>query len=79
MLKQHSRVFYFMDKELSRDIIIIALDNLIKTYSELLEIEENKENKEFFEYAINLASSVLSEISFKAKNQKPEWEKLYPN
>ena len=67
-----------MDQELKESIIIIALDNLIRTYSLILEEPQdtkNKEEREYIQYLINMAEAALGEFGTKVE-QKPQWDKL---
>ena len=65
-----------MDQELKNNITILALDNLIKSYSIALEDDEiTQEDREFIEFTINGALMILDEFG-KELNQKPQWDKI---
>lgn len=70
------------DKEvIKKSIIIIALDNLINTYSDILEDKEIKLNPEERELAINIinqAKEILLKETLEVSNpviQRPQWKK----
>lgn len=58
-------------EDIERNLIIIALDNLINTYSIALEDKETtEEDKEFFQTAISIAYNIIN------KYNKPQWDQL---
>lgn len=62
-----------MDKyEIRKNIIIIALDNLINTYTEVLE-NLNEEEKEFASLIIEEAKEMLSDQEIPNPIPRPKW------
>ena len=62
-----------MDKyEIRKNIIIIALDNLINTYTEVLE-NLNEEEKELASLIIEEAKEMLSDQEIPNPIPRPEW------
>lgn len=62
-----------MDKyEIRKNIIIIALDNLINTYTEVLDFL-NKEEKELASLIIKEAKEMLSDQEIPNPIPRPKW------
>lgn len=62
-----------MDKyEIRKNIIIIALDNLINTYTEVLE-DLNEEEKELASLIIEEAKEMLSDQEIPNPIPRPKW------
>lgn len=62
-----------MDKyEIRKNIIIIALDNLVNTYTDALEFL-NKEEKELASLIIEEAKEMLSDQEIPNPIPRPEW------
>lgn len=73
--------FYSMNEDIKNNIIIIALDNLVKNYSIALEeagTTLNNEDKETIQFIVDSAALILGEYSSKVINPKPEWNKILP-
>ena len=64
-----------MDQETKNYILLIALDNLVNTYSDALEILQlTQEEREFMPQVINSAQEISNEMS-NTKIKKPQWNK----
>lgn len=71
--------FIRMNEDIRNNIIVLALDNLIKSYSIALEEKEttlNEEDKEYAHYIVDSAALILGEYANKVNNQKPQWNKI---
>lgn len=68
------------EDDIQRNIILIALDNLIDTCNTFLEDTQNleKEQVELISTISNIAEKMLMEYSNNIKNQKPVWSQLNP-
>lgn len=67
-------------QNVERNIILIALDNLVDTCNNLLEDTQNleKEQVELINTISNIAEKMLMEYSANIKNPKPVWSQLNP-
>lgn len=68
-----------MDKDLKKNIIILALDNLISSYSIALEDAETtleKEDIETMQEIIQGAQEILLEYSQDITTPRPQWNKI---
>lgn len=68
-----------MTEDIKNNIIILALDNLIQSYSIMLEEKEtdlNETDVEYAHYIVDTAALILLEYSDKVKNQKPQWNQI---
>ena len=68
-----------MPEEVKKNIIILALDNLIHSYSIALENNENaldENDKEYLHYVIDSAALILGEYANIVNNQKPQWNRI---
>lgn len=68
------------EDDIQRNIILIALDNLVDTCNTFLEDTQNleKEQVELINTISNIAEKMLMEYSANVKNQKPVWSQLNP-
>lgn len=68
------------EDDIQRNIILIALDNLVDTCNTFLEDIQNleKEQVELISTISNIAEKMLMEYSANIKNQKPVWSQLNP-
>lgn len=68
------------EDDIQRNIILIALDNLVDTCNTFLEDTQNleKEQVELISTISNIAEKMLMEYSANVKNQKPVWSQLNP-
>ena len=68
------------EDDIQRNIILIALDNLVDTCNTFLEDTRNleKEQVELISTISNIAEKMLMEYSANIKNQKPVWSQLNP-
>lgn len=68
------------EDDIQRNIILIALDNLVDTCNTFLEDTQNleKEQIELISTISNIAEKMLMEYSANIKNQKPVWSQLNP-
>ena len=68
------------EDDIQRNIILIALDNLVDTCNTFLEDTKNleKEQVELINTISNIAEKMLMEYSANVKNQKPVWSQLNP-
>lgn len=67
-----------MDKyEIRKDIIIIALDNLVNTYTDALEFL-NEEEKELASLIIEEAKEMLSDQEIPNPIPRPKWNSKNP-
>lgn len=68
------------EDDIQRNIILIALDNLVDTCNTFLEDTQNleKEQVELISTISNIAEKMLMEYSANIKNQKPVWSQLNP-
>lgn len=70
-----------MKEDIKNNIIILALDNLIKDYSIALDDSEstlNKEDIEAMQFIVDSAALILGEYANKVIHPKPEWNKILP-
>ncbi len=68
-----------MSEEVKNNIIILALDNLIQSYSIALENNEttlDETDKEYLHYVVDSAALILGEYANLVNNQKPQWNKI---
>lgn len=67
-------------QNVERNIILIALDNLVDTCNNLLEDTQNleKEQVELINTISNIAENILMKYSANIKNPKPVWSQLNP-
>lgn len=68
-----------MPEDIKKNIIILALDNLIHSYSIALENNENtldETDKEYLHYVIDSAALILGEYADIVNNQKPKWNQV---
>nr|DAY45522.1 MAG TPA: hypothetical protein [Caudoviricetes sp.] len=64
-----------MKEEIKRNLTIIALDNLINTYSIALENKEiTQEDRNYLETCISIAYEIIKDIN--SQNNKPKWNQL---
>ena len=64
-----------MKEEIKRNLTIIALDNLINTYSSALENKEiTQEDRNYLETCISIAYEIIKDIN--SQNNKPKWNQL---
>lgn len=62
-----------MNQEIKNYILLIALDNLINTYKDVLDIVQlTTEETLFIEQIINSAQEIYNEM-YNPKIQKPKW------
>ena len=68
------------EDDIQRNIILIALDNLVDTCNTFLEDTQklDKEQVELISTISNIAEKMLMEYSANIKNQKPVWSQLNP-
>lgn len=68
------------EDDIQRNIILIALDNLVDTCNTFLEDTQklDKEQVELINTISNIAEKMLMEYSANVKNQKPVWSQLNP-
>lgn len=68
------------EDDIQRNIILIALDNLVDTCNTFLEDTQKleKEQVELISTISNIAEKMLMEYSANIKNQKPVWSQLNP-
>lgn len=68
------------EDDIQRNIILIALDNLVDTCNTFLEDTQKleKEQIELISTISNIAEKMLMEYSANIKNQKPVWSQLNP-
>lgn len=68
----------YMGEDIKNSVIILALDNLISSFSIALESKEiTPEDKEFMEFSIESARIILQEFNDKLQpNQKPQWDRI---
>lgn len=76
-------VYLIMDQQIRRDIIAIALTNLIEGINLSLEDNEtcpnNAEDKEYLEFLSSQAALILKEMADEDTNipiSKPKWDEL---
>lgn len=76
-------VYLIMDQQIRRDIIAIALTNLIEGINLSLEDNEtcpnNTEDKEYLEFLSSQAALILKEMADEDTNipiSKPKWDEL---
>lgn len=63
-----------MDQDIKNYILLIALDNLINTYKDALEIMQlTQEEIEFLHQMINSAQELYNEM-YNPKIKKPKWK-----
>lgn len=70
-----------MKEDIKNNIIILALDNLVKDYSIALDDSEstlNKEDREAMQFIVDSAAMILGEYAHKVIHPKPEWNKILP-
>lgn len=70
-----------MKEDIKNNIIILALDNLVKDYSIALDDSEstlNKEDREAMQFIVDSAALILGEYANKVIHPKPEWNKILP-
>lgn len=64
-----------MKEDIKRNLTIIALDNLINTYSIALENKEiTQEDRNYLETCISIAYEIIKDIN--SQNNKPKWNQL---
>ena len=64
-----------MEEDIKRNLIIIALDNLINTYFIALDNKEiTQEDKNYLETCISIAYEIIKEIN--SQKNKPKWNQL---
>lgn len=64
-----------MKEDIKRNLTIIALDNLINTYSIALENKEiTQEDRDYLETCISIAYEIIKDIN--SQNNKPKWNQL---
>ena len=76
-------VYLIMDQQIRRDIIAIALTNLIEGINLSLEDDEtcpnNTEDREYLEFLSSQAALILKEMADEDTNipiSKPKWDEL---
>lgn len=76
-------VYLIMDQQIRRDIIVIALTNLIEGINLSLEDNEtcpnNTEDREYLEFLSSQAALILKEMADEDTNipiSKPKWDEL---
>ena len=70
-----------MKEDIKNNIIILALDNLVKDYSIALEDKEstlNNEDKEAIQFIVDSAALLLGEYAKQVIHPNPEWNKILP-
>lgn len=70
-----------MKEDIKNNIIILALDNLVRNYSIALDDSEstlNNEDKEAIQFIVDSAALLLGEYANKVIHPKPEWNKILP-
>lgn len=70
-----------MEEDIKNNIIILALDNLVKDYSIALDDSEsalNNEDREAMQFIVDSAALILGEYANKVIHPKPEWNKILP-
>lgn len=68
-----------MKEDIKNNIIILALDNLVKDYSIALEDSGttlNNEDREAIQFIVDSAALLLGEYANKVIHPKPEWNKI---
>lgn len=64
-----------MDQEIKNYIILLALDNLINTYKDALDIMQlTQEERDFLNQVISLSQELYNDM-YNPKIPKPQWKK----